>query len=191
MRPLRLLVLALAACGTTERPAGESAAGSDAGGPGGELASTRLDPDDPTCRPTEGALRCAGPGGYALLLADEEGRAVLTLVDADGTGHPVDAAHATRHAGPSRFGDHAEWWTVGRGRRIAPTALVVTHVAVRPDGPRNSAGERLDLLVVKLGDEVCITDLVPAAPQARVEARRLAQSAASRPCLESGPAPPS
>lgn len=183
MRKAPTLLLVLAACAGDRAPGGTaSGAEPGAGEPG--LVTIRLDPQADGCRAgAGGSYRCPGPGGWALHVADAEGRAALALVDPDGGEHPVDAAGATRHESQSRFGDRAEWWTVGRGRRNAPTALVVTHVAVRPDGPRNSAGERLDLLVVKLGEEVCITDRIAAAAGARAEARRLAEAAASRPCL--------
>ena len=184
--PLALLLLAATACGPSDRPPGAS--GAAAPQPGvvtthlyGPRAECR--PVDPPPAPATAATRCPGPGGYALILADHDGRAALTVVDADGREHPLDAAGVVGHAGESRFRDTAEWHTEPRGRSAVPTALIVTHVAVRPDGPRNSAGERLDLLVVKIAGEVCITDRIPAAAETRAEARRLAETAATRPCL--------
>lgn len=187
--PLPLLLVALAACGSGDG-ADRSAAGAGQrdGEPG--MVPLRLEGEGSSCRPVGGGadgaalrLRCGGPGGYAVQIGEVDGHATLAVVDPDGAEHAVDVAAATAHAGASRIGDTAEWHVVRRGRRTVATALVVTHVAVRPDGPRNSAGERLDLLVVKLGDEVCVTDRVPAASAARAESRRLAETAGTRPCL--------
>jgi hypothetical protein len=187
MRAPPVLLLALAACAGDRTPGG-AANGADGGSGRPGPVATFLYVGADGCRAAgAGTLRCEGPGGWAIQVSHAGGRAVLTLVGPGGE-HPVDVAAATGHAGESRIGDRAEWWTEGSGRRNTPVALVVTHVAVRPDGPRNSAGERLDLLVVKLGDEVCITDRVPAAPGARAEARILARDAASRPCAGGGEA---
>ena len=184
--PLALLLLAATTCGPSDRPP----AGSGTAAAQPDLVTTRLhgrgaecQPVDPPPAPATSATRCPGPGGHALLLADHDGRAALTVVDADGRKHPLDAAGVVQHDRESRFGDTAEWHTRPHRRTAVPTALIVTHVAVRPDGPRNSAGERLDLLVVKIAEETCITDRIPAAPGARTEARRLAATAAARPCL--------
>ena len=180
------LLLAATACGPSDRPPGDP----DSAAPQTGVVTTRLygrgaecQPVEPPPAPATSATRCPGPGGYALLLADHDGRATLTVVDADGREHPLDAAGAADHAGESRFRDTAEWHTRPRGRATVPTALIVTHVAVRPDGPRNSAGERLDVLVAKIAGETCITDRIPASPEAGAEARRLAATAAARPCL--------
>lgn len=187
MRLLLLLLLATAACGSPDSAASASAEGA------GALVRTRLAADEPDCRSDGGGrdsaswvLRCPGALGYALQVRGVDGRAALSVIDPDGGEHPVDAGGAVGHARESRFGDAVEWRTVGEGSRAVATALVVTHVAVRPDGPRNSAGERLDLLVVRLADEVCVTDRIPAATEARAEARRLAETAATRPCRAAG-----
>jgi hypothetical protein len=186
MRLAPLLLLAAAACGPLADGRGTAS---------GEVvregfATTMLHPRAEQCIvlevDTAGApstLRCAGAGRWELLLVtDAEGRATLAVVDPEGAEHPLDAERVVGHERASRFAERVDWRITG-ARRAPPTALIVTHVAIRPDGARNSAGERLELLVVRIGEEVCVTDRVTAVEGAREEARRLAETAAERPCL--------
>jgi hypothetical protein len=192
MRPIHsvpahlVVLLALAACDTR----GAAREDADTGTPRTELVATSLLGDGAGCRAEEtvaegetSVLRCTGMGGYDLVLTESEGRTALSVVDPLGVHRPLDAAGAAGHEGLSRFTDRAEWQTEWRRGEPVPTALIVTYVAVRPSGPRNSAGERLDVLVAKLGEEVCITDRLPSITGARDEARSLAETAHTRPCL--------
>ena len=122
--------------------------------------------------------RCAGVAGYALLVEDEDSRQSVTVVTPDGKRHPLNYWQVVTNAFSS-LGEKAEWRVEKKGGQVRPYALIVrVYASENPERPEQQTAY---LAVAKLtANEVCVTDKV----KSNEEARRAADAAASKPCLQ-------
>jgi hypothetical protein len=126
--------------------------------------------------------RCRGVGGYGLLVEDADSRMSLTVVAPGGERHDLKFWQVVTTAF-SAVGEKAEWRVRRQGRRSVPVALIVRVNA-------NESAERPELttsylVVAKVTPQkVCVTDRIAPAADANERARRAADTAAARPCIE-------
>ena len=122
--------------------------------------------------------RCGGVGGYTLVLAEGDLRQNLTVVTPQNKKHSLDLWTIVSSQF-SNIGNTVEWRVVRR----KPTALILRYnVNHDPERPEKQTSY---LVVTKItADEICVTDKVPPGAGANEEARRLADQAATKPCLK-------
>jgi hypothetical protein len=122
--------------------------------------------------------RCAGVAGFTLLLAEGDLRQNLTVVTPRKKEHSLDLWTIVSPAFSS-VGPTVEWRVVKR----APVALIVRYNA--SEDPEKPDQRTSYLVVTKItADEICVTDKLRPGPKANEEARRLADAAATKPCLK-------
>lgn len=199
MRSCVLVLAALVgACGSPPGSAGAPPEPDETAGPvagpsepppatGPKSVYTTLDPD--VCVATEvdeetggTTQRCPGVAGYTLLVHDFDARMTVDVVTPDGAvfplGYPSVITSAFSSLGPS-----AEWRIEGAGATARPVGLVI-RVNVQ-------AGEeqiRPTLTVARVSATgACVTDRIGPSADANERARRAADGAAGRPCLEGLP----
>ena len=126
--------------------------------------------------------RCAGVGGYSLLVEDDDARMSVTVVAPDGKRHELKYWQVIT-TGFSALGEKAEWRVRRQGGRDAPVALIV-RVNASEDAERPERKTSY-LAVAKItAGRVCVTDKIAPSADANERARRAADTAASRPCVE-------
>lgn len=129
--------------------------------------------------------RCPGAAGYKLLILEGDLRQSITVVRPDGSEHELNLWHHVGGGGFSHVGPRAEWRVKRVKGRLVPTALIVRYeVSEDPENPKKTTSY---LAVSKITpQQICLTDSVRPGADANVEARRLADAAAGKPCLSSG-----
>ena len=126
--------------------------------------------------------RCAGVGGYGLLVDDFDSRMSVTVVAPGGKKHDLRYAEVIT-TGFSAVGDKAEWRVRRQGKRVVPVAHNIRLNA--SEGGAHPEKQTSYLVVAKITPgQACVTDKIGPAADANAEARRAADTAASRPCIE-------
>jgi hypothetical protein len=122
--------------------------------------------------------KCAGVGGYSLLVEDDDSRQSVTVVSPDGKKHPLNYWQVIT-TGFSSLGEKAEWRVEKKGARVRPYALIVrVNASENPEKPEQTTSY---LAVAKITPgAVCVTDKV----KTNEEARQAADASAAKPCLE-------
>ena len=126
--------------------------------------------------------RCAGVGGYGLLVDDFDSRMSVTVVAPGGKKHDLKYAEVIT-TGFSAVGDKAEWRVKRQGKRVVPVALIVRLNATEDGAHPEKTTSYLTVAKITPG-QVCVTDKIAPGGNANEEARRAADTAASRPCIE-------
>ena len=117
---------------------------------------------------------CPGVAGYKLQLLEGDLRQSIDVITPAGRKHELKFWE--QFGGFSHVGPHAEW----RLKAGRPVALIVRYNVSRPE---DSTKEDSYLLVAKIGETAaCVTDVVRPGRSQNVQARRLADAAASREC---------
>lgn len=131
-----------------------------------------------TSNPDEGGNyegECRGVSGYKLRVIDGDLRQTIDLIAPGGEKFPLDFWNVS--SAFSSVGEKAEW----RIRRKIPIALIVRFNANQD--PVNPEKVVSYLVVVRISAGLaCITDVVPPAVSQNRDARRLADTAHTRPC---------
>jgi hypothetical protein len=126
--------------------------------------------------------RCRGVGGYTLLLSEGDLRQNITVITPEGAKHSLDLWDVIS-GGFSSVGPKAEWRVTTRNGKPTPVALIVRYTAnedVEAPTKQNSY-----LAVSKItATEICVTDKILPGPKANEDARRAADTAATKPCLK-------
>ena len=124
---------------------------------------------------------CSGTAGYMLLLAEGDLRQNVTVVTPLKKKHSLDLWTVVSSAFSS-VGNTVEWRTVKR----KPVALILRYNA--SEDPEKPDKKTSYLVVTKItANEICVTDKVSPGTKANEEARRLADEAATKPCLKPAP----
>lgn len=131
------------------------------------------------------AAECKGVGGFTIDHYASEHSSDFELKDSTGRTYDLNIRSVIGTAAPAMLGDKIEWrirWNKGK---VDPYALIARYNVF--DDPDNSNKGKSYLVVVKIAaDSVCVTSLVDPSVKAQNEqARRLADAAAAKPCLES------
>ncbi len=128
--------------------------------------------------PDEGAEyegECPGVSGYKLRLLEGDLRQSLDVVTPAKKVHQL--AFWNISSGFSYIGDRVEWRVKGK----TPVAVIARFNA--SEDPENPEKRTSYLFVSKVTkDEICVTDVIKPSPTQNSEARKAADSAASRPC---------
>ena len=126
--------------------------------------------------------RCPGVAGYALLLSEGDLRQNITVITPKGAKHSLELWDVIS-GGFSSVGPKAEWRMSMQKGKLAPVALIVRYNASEnPDQPDKLSSY---LAVSKItATEICVTDKILPGPNANEEARRAADTAATKPCLK-------
>ena len=126
--------------------------------------------------------RCRGVAGYNLIVEEGDLRTNIKVVAPGGTARSLDLWTVVSSAFSS-LGPRVEWRMTKSGAKSTPVALII----------RYNASENVDypdkttsyLAVAKItASETCVTDKILPGPNANAEARRAADSAASKCCLK-------
>jgi hypothetical protein len=126
--------------------------------------------------------RCRGVAGYSLTLLEGDLRQNIVVNTPKGAKHSLELWDVIS-GGFSYAGPKAEWRMARRNGKLVPVALIIRYTASEiPDQPEKHTSY---LAVAKITPtEICVTDKILPGPNANVEARRAADSAASKPCLK-------
>ena len=123
--------------------------------------------------------RCAGPGGYGLMVDYGDARDDLRLVRPGGK--PIELGLLQLNGGGfNSLGDAVEWRGSGAGAAFKPTALIVRNNAVEsPERPEQPTGF---LVVIDLAQACVVAQIRPSAGHNEA-ARRIADGP-KQPCLK-------
>jgi hypothetical protein len=124
-----------------------------------------------------------GPGvaGYKLILEEGDLRQNVAVVTPRGEKHSLDLWTVVGSSF-STVGAKAEWRMRRQGDKSVPTALIVRY---NLSDPENSSKTTSYLVVSKITpDEICATQTIPPGANANAEARKAADDAASKACLQ-------
>jgi hypothetical protein len=126
--------------------------------------------------------RCPGVAGYALLVSEGDLRQNVTVITPQGKQHSLELWSVVSPAFSS-LGPKAEWRIKKAKMKIVPVALIVRYNASEdPEKPEKTTSY---LVVTKITpNEICVTDRIPPGATANTDAQRLADEAATKPCLK-------
>lgn len=124
---------------------------------------------------------CVGVAGYKLEVIDGDARMTLDVISPTGEKSELELWTNVSSAF-SELGLKAEWRVIREGKKVKPIALIVRYdfgnVDVKP-------GKQSYLLIIKIADDsACLTDLVKPSGDQNIKARKLADKAGKKPCLE-------
>lgn len=149
--------------------------------------STYTDLDEKACKKLkpdandQGTIyeaECPGAGGYKVILSASDHSVALTLVDPAGKSTDLRLRDAINTAAGFTVGDKMEWRSLEKG--VPSSFIVRANKLVDPDLNKRES----NLLVGKLGEKPCITDVVgPSATDQNTRARELADTAKDRRCV--------
>lgn len=123
--------------------------------------------------------RCAGPGGYGLMVDYGDARDDLRLVRPGGK--PIELGLLQLNGGGfNSLGDAVEWRGTGAGAAFKPTALIVRNNAV--ESPERPEQPTAFLVVIDLAQACAVAQIRPSAGQNEA-ARRIADGP-KQPCLK-------
>ncbi len=122
--------------------------------------------------------RCRGVAGYILLVSEGDLRQNVTVVTPQGTKHSLDLWDVIS-GGFSSVGPKAEW----RMAKQTPVALIVRYNASEDPAQPNKLTSYLAVAKIT-ATEVCVTDKISPSATANDDARRAADSAATKQCLK-------
>jgi hypothetical protein len=131
----------------------------------------------------EGSLQsCAGIAGYRLLVEEGDLRQSITVVTPKGKKHELNYWQVIT-GGFSVLGEKAEWRVVKSKGKTVPVALIVRVNAYEtPDDEKKITSY---LAVAKItAEKICVTDKINPGASQNEEARRAADSSASKSCLQ-------
>jgi hypothetical protein len=126
--------------------------------------------------------QCPGVAGYKILVSYGDDRANITVVKPDGSKHDLNFWQIGGGSFSS-VGTKAEWRVKRQNGKLVPIALIVRfNLVENPSVPEKSTSF---LIVTKItAQQICRVDEVRPGPKANEEARRLADSSATRPCVK-------
>ena len=125
---------------------------------------------------------CKGVGGYKLEVLEGDLRQTINIIAPNRKKYQLQLWNKVS-SGFSAVGDKAEWRVVRAGKTVKPTALIFRFNV--SDNPAKSEENTSYLVVVKITKQTaCVTDVVKPSANANVEARRLADESANKPCFQ-------
>jgi hypothetical protein len=124
---------------------------------------------------------CPGVAGYKLQVEDDDARMSITVVAPGGKKSELSYWQVITTAFSS-LGNKAEWRVTRVSGKTTPVALIVrVNASEDPSNPQKLTSY---LAVAKItAAKTCVTDKIGPSATANEEARRAADTAATRPCL--------
>ena len=127
--------------------------------------------------------QCRGIAGYKLIVDSQDLRQGVTVISPDGAKHELNLGYIG--GGSFSFlGGKAEWRVRRVKGKLVPIALIMrfSTAETQDDG---SSKDIPHLTVTKITPtKICLLEPQPAGRNANVEARRLADNSADKPCYE-------
>jgi hypothetical protein len=125
---------------------------------------------------------CRGVAGYSLTLLEGDLRQNIIVNTPKGAKHSLELWDVIS-GGFSHVGPKAEWRMSRQNGKLRPAALIIRYNASEnPDNPNKHTSY---LAVAKItSTEICVTDKISPGANANIDARRAADSAATKPCLK-------
>jgi hypothetical protein len=121
----------------------------------------------------EAVQRCPGIAGYKLEVEDGDARMSVSVVAPNGKKSELSYWHVVTQSFSS-LGDKAEWRVRKVNGKVVPVALIVrVNASEDPSNPEKTTPRR-----------TCVTARIAPSGGANEEARRAADLAATKPCLE-------
>lgn len=121
---------------------------------------------------------CEGVGGYKLEVFEGDLRGSINVIAPNGKKSELNFQQVS--GAFSTLGDKAEWRVEKKDGKDVPTAMIVRFNASKVENETKSDSY---LIVTKISPEKsCITDVVKPSANANEEARKLAESASTKPC---------
>ncbi len=121
---------------------------------------------------------CPGVGGFKLEVFEGDLRSSVNVIAPSGKKTELEFQKVS--GAFSTLGDKAEWRVEKKDGKDVPTALIVRFNASKGD---DETKQDSFLIVSKISaDKSCITDVVKPIANANEEARKLAATAATKPC---------
>lgn len=127
--------------------------------------------------------RCAGVGGYALLVHEANGQSSIDIVTPQGAVYPLQYWEVVT-PGFSTIGRMAEWRVTRSGSKLVPSALLVRLNTINGEmqGPRVAAGSILTASRIAR-DGACVVYQGEGVSRHADQAARKALAQAGRKCL--------
>ena len=125
--------------------------------------------------------RCRGAAGYNLIVEEGDLRTNVKVVAPGGATHSLELWSVVSSAFSS-LGPRVEWRMTRRAKKLVPVGLIIRfNASENPEDPNKITSY---LAVAKIADGVCVTDKILPGANANAEARRAADTAASKNCLK-------
>ena len=127
--------------------------------------------------------RCPGMAGFQLLVANDDERMSISIVDTNNKEHPLNYWDVVTPA-MSSLDKVAEWRVVKKQKKIIPIALIVGINSLDQSNPEHPKKVSF-IAVAKITErEVCVVTAIPASIKtASKKARREADKSVDKPCL--------
>ncbi|HKQ52903.1 MAG TPA: hypothetical protein VJT74_11075 [Pyrinomonadaceae bacterium] len=127
--------------------------------------------------------QCPGVAGYKLIVDSQDLRQGVTVVTPDGAKHELNLGYIGGGAF-SFLGDKAEWRVKRVKGRLVPIALIMRFSVAQMQDDGNSK-DIPHLTVTKITPtKICLLEPQPAGRNANLDARRIADNSADKPCYE-------
>ena len=126
--------------------------------------------------------RCRGVAGYKLLLSEGDLRQNLIVVTPQNKEYSLELWDVIS-GGFSTVGPRVEWRMARQNGKPSPVALIIRYNANEDAEHPNKLMSYLAVAKIT-ANEICVTDKILPGTRANDDARRAADSAASKPCLK-------
>jgi opacity protein-like surface antigen len=127
--------------------------------------------------------QCPGVAGYKLRVLEGDLRQTVVVIRPNGSKNNLDLWTLVGGGGFSSVGAKAEWRMKQQNGKPTPVALIIRFNVSTASGDSSKVTSYLTVAKIT-PQQICLTDSVNPSPNANEEARRLADSAATRPCLK-------
>lgn len=125
---------------------------------------------------------CPGVGGYKLEVLEGDLRQTINIIYPNGKKYELDFTLNVSGAF-SALGEKAEWRVENKDENPQPYAMIVRYnAAENPEKPEQNTSYLVVTKITK--DAACITDIVRPSKDQNLTARKLADEAAGKPCIE-------
>src|SRR5690349_15896251 len=128
------------------------------------------------------SARCPGVAGYKLIFSEGDLRQNISVVTPKGEEHSLELWSIVS-SGFSTVGPKVEWRLATQNGKATPVALIIRFNASEDAESRKKLTSYLAVAKIT-ATEICVTDKISAGPKANADARRAADSAATKPCLK-------
>ena len=128
------------------------------------------------------SARCPGTAGYKLIFSEGDLRQNISVVTPKGEEHSLELWSIVS-SGFSTVGPKVEWRLATQNGKATPVALIIRFNASEHAESRKKLTSYLAVAKIT-ATEICVTDKISAGPKANADARRAADSAATKPCLK-------
>lgn len=127
--------------------------------------------------------RCRGVAGYSLIVEEGDLRTNIKVITPGGATHSLDLWTVVS-SGFSSLGPRVEWRMTRRRGKSVPTALIVRYNANEDTEKPQKITSYLAVAKITPTD-ICVTDKIRSSANANEQARHAADTAISKPCLNS------